>query len=181
MPTPTRKRRGAQTQMLVTRWLAAHGFPYATDAGAGRGGRDIMNVVGLAIEVKARRDLSLPSWLRQAVAAAGLDVPVVIHRPDGFGPTSLPDWPVTMRLADWTHLVRQAGYGDPLAPLPGTDGVPITPEQLRHAVTFLMQHWETIDGDAKYLGDWIAEILWLGLHQPPNTEPAAAPGTEGQG
>jgi hypothetical protein len=113
--TNSRKARGMKTQALVAEWLATRGFPFATDAGAGRQGRDILNTIGLAIEVKARRDLSLPAWLRQAVKTAAGDIPAVIHRPDGFGEASMADWPVTMRLEDWTRLVRAAGYGDPEA------------------------------------------------------------------
>lgn len=118
----SRKARGAKTQSLVAEWLTSRGFPFATDAGAGRNGRDVLGVVGLAIEVKARRDLSLPAWLRQAGKDAGGDLPVVVHRPDGFGEMSMPDWPVTMRLADWTTLVRAAGYGDPSDPADTAQG-----------------------------------------------------------
>ena len=110
--TPSRKRRGADTQTAVARYLAQRGFPHAESTGAGRNGRDITGLVGLAVEVKARRDLDLPAWLRQATAAAQGDLPCVVHRPDGFGPASMDDWPVTMRLADWVDLVRLAGYGD---------------------------------------------------------------------
>lgn len=106
--TPSRKRRGAETQRAVATYMAAHGWPYATDAGAGRNGSDILGVPGLAIEVKARRDLNLTAWLRQASAENGL--PIVIHRPDGFGPGAIADWPVTFRLADAVELLRDAGY-----------------------------------------------------------------------
>lgn len=113
-PSRYRKARGAATQRLVTEYLAGNGFPHATDTGAGRGGRDILGVVGLAIEVKARREYSPLTWLRQATAAAGKDLPLVVHRPDGMGPGSVTDWPVTLRLADAVTLLRAAGYGDPL-------------------------------------------------------------------
>lgn len=104
----TRKARGAETQRVVAAYLREHGFPYATDAGAGRAGRDILNVDAVAIEVKARRDLDLNAWLRQASATADGDLPVVIHRPDGFGPTTVEDWPVTLRLADFAALIGGA-------------------------------------------------------------------------
>ena len=111
MPSPTRKRRGAETQTTVARWLAANGWPYAESTGAGRTGSDITGVPGLAIEVKARRDFTPLAWIRQASGNEGL--PLVIHRPDGMGPQSVSDWPVTLRLADFTQLLRAAGYGDP--------------------------------------------------------------------
>lgn len=104
----TRKSRGAETQRLVAAFFRANGWPHAADAGAGRAGRDILNVEGVAVEVKARRDLSLTAWLRQCVGTCDGDLPVVIHRPDGFGPASVADWPVTMRFADFVALIGGA-------------------------------------------------------------------------
>ena len=112
MTTPTRKRRGAETQRTVAAYFVANGWPYATDAGAGRPGSDILGTPGLAIEVKARRDFSPLAWLRQATTGQG--VPLCVHRPDGMGPASVADWPVTMRLSDAVALLRAAGYGDPI-------------------------------------------------------------------
>lgn len=108
--TDYRKRRGAETQRTVASYLVDNGFPHATDAGAGRNGSDILGTAGLAIEVKARRDYSPMAWLRQAAGAVGL--PLVVHRPDGMGPASVADWPVTFRLEDAVKLLRAAGYGE---------------------------------------------------------------------
>lgn len=108
----SRKARGAATQRIVAGYLIAHGWPYATTAGAGERGRDILGTPGLAVEVKARRDYSPLAWLRQARANAGADLPLVVHRPDGMGEASIADWPVTLRLADAVRLLRAAGYGD---------------------------------------------------------------------
>lgn len=107
----TRKARAAETQRCVAGYLAGNGWPYATDAGAGRQGSDILGTPGLAIEVKGRRDYSPLAWLRQASNGTGL--PLVVHRPDGMGPASIADWPVTLRLRDAVALLRAAGYGDP--------------------------------------------------------------------
>lgn len=108
-----RKRRGAATQALVAAWFRDHGHPFATDAGAGRQGRDVLGTLGLAIEVKARADLQPQAWLRQAESTAAGDVPVVVFRPNGMGPACINDWGVLMRLDDFTALSRAAGYGDP--------------------------------------------------------------------
>jgi hypothetical protein len=105
----TRRARGAETQRLVAAQFAATHWPYATDAGAGRNGADILGVPGLSVEVKARRDLDLPAWLRQAAALPGL--PLVVHRPDGAGPKSIDSWPCTFRFADAIELLHDAGYG----------------------------------------------------------------------
>jgi hypothetical protein len=107
----TRKSRGAQTQRLIAAHLQTNGWPHATDAGAGRPGSDILGTPGLAIEVKARRDFSPLAWIRQAGQQPGL--PLVIHRPDGMGPATVGDWPVTLKLNDMLTLLRAAGYGDP--------------------------------------------------------------------
>lgn len=109
--TQSRKRRGAVTQQTAADWFAANGWPYAESAGAGRQGSDITGLPGLACEVKARRGFSPLAWIRQAQAGRGL--PFVIHRPDGMGPATVADWPVTLRLGDFTGLLRAAGYGDP--------------------------------------------------------------------
>ena len=105
----SRKKRGAETQEAVARWLREHGWPFAESAGAGRPGIDITGTPGLAVEVKARREFSPLAWVRQASTRPGL--PFVVHRPDGLGPARVADWPVTMRLADFTLLLRDAGYG----------------------------------------------------------------------
>lgn len=107
----TRKRRGAATQQAVADYMAANGWPFACSAGAGRSGSDILNVPGLCVEVKARRDFAPLAWLRQASRSTGL--PLCVHRPDGMGVMSVDDWPVTMRLSDAVELLRAAGYGDP--------------------------------------------------------------------
>jgi hypothetical protein len=106
------KARGAATQAAVAGYLTVNGWPYATDAGAGRSGSDILGTPGLCIEVKARKDFSPLAWLRQA-ATGGAGIPMCIHRPDGMGVTSVAAWPVTLRLADLVALLRDAGYGDP--------------------------------------------------------------------
>lgn len=109
--TASRKRRGSQTQTTVAQWFATNGWPFAESTGAGRTGSDVTGIPGLACEVKARRDLNLTAWLRQAASGRGL--PFVVHRPDGFGPATVASWPVTMRLEDFTRLLHAAGYGDP--------------------------------------------------------------------
>lgn len=111
----TRKDRGHETETTAAAWFAANGFPFALPVGSGRAGRDLTGMPGLSVEIKARRDLNLPTWLRQAAAAAGKDLPMLIHRPDGFGPATIALWPVTFSLRDATTLLRDAGYGDPRA------------------------------------------------------------------
>lgn len=100
-----------QTQALVARYLAENGWPFATDAGAGRSGTDVLNTPGLTWEVKARRDFTPEAWLRQAVA--GDAVPLVVWRPNGAGPAGIENWAMMLRFGHGVHLLRDAGYGDP--------------------------------------------------------------------
>ena len=113
MTTAARKHRGIATQGHAAAWFRDHGFPYCTDAGPGRAGRDLLNLIGLAAEVKARAGFSPLAWIRQAISTADGDLPFVLLRCNGQGPKTIPDWPVLLRLEDFTALVRAAGYGDP--------------------------------------------------------------------
>lgn len=110
--TQARKRRGAETQAIAAAWFRENGFPFCTDAGAGRGGRDLLNMIGLAPEIKARRDFSPLAFVRQARSTAGGDLPFAILRCDGQGPAQVAEWPVVIPLAEFTELIRSAGYGD---------------------------------------------------------------------
>jgi hypothetical protein len=110
MSTQSRKARGMQTQLAVAHWFQGHGFPDADSAGAGRPGKDITHMPGLACEVKARRELRLNEWLKQADRDDGL--PFVVHRPDGMGLASVGRWPTTLRLCDATDLILWAGFGE---------------------------------------------------------------------
>ena len=52
MTSSSRKSRGAETQRLVAAYWGANGWPYCTDAGAGRSGNDLINVPGIKAEIK---------------------------------------------------------------------------------------------------------------------------------
>ena len=108
-----RKARGMRTQLLVADYMKAHGWPFAESTGASRQGSDVTGVPGLAVEVKARRDLAPKAWLKQAAANPGL--PFVVFRPDGVGETTVPTWPCLIRFSDLIDLLHQAGYGTPPA------------------------------------------------------------------
>lgn len=114
MSNASRKSRASETQRLIAAYWADNGWPWCTDAGSGRTGSDLLNTPGIKAEIKARRDLNLSAWLRQASSAKGPGLCLVVHRPDGFGPATIGDWPMTFRQEDGLILLRQAGYGDPL-------------------------------------------------------------------
>lgn len=101
--TDSRVARGRKTQVYVAEWFGTHGWPQAVSNPASLPGKDILGMPGLAPEVKARRELRLNDWLKQASRQDGL--PFVVHRPDGYGPSSIRLWPVTFRLEDATELL----------------------------------------------------------------------------
>lgn len=106
-----RKHRGMRTQLLVAEHLAANGWPFAESAGSGRSGADITGTLDIAVEVKARTDLSPLAWVRQAEAAASGRLPFAVFRPNGMG--EHPEQFLAMlRFGDLVELLRQAGYGD---------------------------------------------------------------------
>lgn len=105
----SRKARARATEKAVAEALRRV-FPDAVAVASALSGSDILSTPGIAVEVKARRDLNLTEWLRQASRNAGVETPVVIHRPDGFGPATVLDWPVTMTLEHFMALLEEAGY-----------------------------------------------------------------------
>ena len=105
-----RKRRGYESQRIVADYLRANGWPYAEPAGAGRPGTDVTGVVGVDIEVKARRDLDLTGTMRQQAARTADEVPIAVVRPDGWGEARIADWPALMPLSVAVRLLKEAGY-----------------------------------------------------------------------
>jgi hypothetical protein len=110
----SRKHRGYASQRLVAEWFQANGFPYAESTGAGRPGVDVTGMPGVALEVKARRELNLTGFLKQAVSQREHGLPAAVVRPDGFGPARIGEWAAILTLADYTELLRLAGFGDPV-------------------------------------------------------------------
>ena len=113
MSTQSRKFRGYRTQLVVAEWFKKSGFPFAESAGAGRSGSDVLGTPGLRIEVKARREFSPLAWVRQARGAKGGGLPFVVFRCDGQGEANVGEWPVLIRLDDFTEVLREAGYFPP--------------------------------------------------------------------
>ena len=109
----SRKHRGYATQRLIAnRWRDNGIAPYAKSAGAGEQGNDILDVPGLAVEIKARDTVTLPAALRQARAGMAADgnlaVPIVVWRHNGQGEAAIGEWTVTLSLADFENLWKAA-------------------------------------------------------------------------
>jgi hypothetical protein len=111
MASQSRKYRGYESQKLVAEYVRPL-WPLAEPTGAGRQGKDILATPGVAIEVKARANISIPEFIKQAKANSGEELPVLILRLNGQGPASLDDWPVVITLRDWLDLMTVADYGD---------------------------------------------------------------------
>ena len=105
-----RKSRGMRTQLLVAQYLRERGWPYAESAGAGRSGTDVLGTPDIAVEVKARSDLSPLAWVRQAEGAADGRLPLVAFRCNGQGEDAS-KYLAMVRLGDLVELLRSAGYG----------------------------------------------------------------------
>lgn len=112
-----RKARGMRTQLLVAEYLQERGWPFATSAGAGRSGVDVLNTPDIAVEVKARANLDPLAWVKQAEKAADGRLPFAVFRPNGMGEDA-GRYLVMLRLSDMTRLLREAGYGDTPAAAP---------------------------------------------------------------
>lgn len=110
----SRKHRGYRSQRVVAARFAANGFPHAEPVGAGRAGSDIVGLVGIDIEVKARRGLNINALMDQLDERAQDGVlGIGVIRPDGMGEASIGKWPAVMCLDDLIALLRAAGYGTP--------------------------------------------------------------------
>ena len=108
--TNARVLRGRETQRIIAADLRNHGAPDARAVEASLPGRDILNLPGVAIEVKARKGFSPLEWVHQAVRNADGDLPMVILRCNGQGAKSVDEWPVIMRWADVKELLREGNY-----------------------------------------------------------------------
>jgi len=108
-----RKHRGYASQRIVAAYLKEHGWPHAHSTGAGESGADIVEVVDIDVEVKARRGFDPTAAIRQMQARRREGaLPFAVLRMDGTGETTIDDWPCVIRFADLVAVLREAGYGD---------------------------------------------------------------------
>ena len=79
----SRKHRGYKTQRNVAAYLQ-NWFPFATSAGAGSQGSDILNTP-FDVEVKARDRVSITEILAQMESRKGQAIPIGVIRLNGMG------------------------------------------------------------------------------------------------
>ena len=103
----SRVQRGRQTQAMVAEWLRSHGYPDAEPVPAFLSGKDIIGTPGLSIEVKATSDVPILGGVRQAVQNADLgDLPLVVWRPNGYGPNRIDEWIVATQLQHLPTILK---------------------------------------------------------------------------
>lgn len=96
--------------MVVAEYFKRHGVPDAEPTYGSEPGRDVKNVPGVAIEVKARREFSPLEWARQAESNADGDLPVSIVRCNGQGEKSVDEWLAFVRVKDLVRLLQSPPY-----------------------------------------------------------------------
>jgi hypothetical protein len=114
LASQSRKHRGYASQKIVAEFFAENGFPYAESTGAGRSGSDVTGVLGIDIEVKARRGFPIAETMKQLADRNDGKVQVAVLRLDGTGPKTVQNWPAIVPLSVLVELLRRAGYGNPL-------------------------------------------------------------------
>lgn len=87
-----------------------NGAPDAKAVGASLPGRDILNIPGVAIEVKARANLDMRAALRQADKNSDGDLPLVVVRCNGQGQMHIDQWVTLTTWGDTKTLLRKGGY-----------------------------------------------------------------------
>lgn len=112
MPSSSRVARGRKTQRIVADYWRPW-YPNAYSVGGFEPGEDVKETPGLYVEVKATADNPILQAIRQAHAGAERegteDAPIVVWRPNGYGPESIDDWPVAMKMSTFIRLAEQAG------------------------------------------------------------------------
>lgn len=112
--TSSRVQRGYQSQRIVAEYFRNNGWPYAQPAGSGRSGTDVTGVIGVDIEVKARRGINVAMAMKQLRDRYQEGIlPVAILRLDGQGEAHIADWPAIVPLHILLDLLKAAGYDKP--------------------------------------------------------------------
>lgn len=126
------RRRGADAERRVVRWLRENGYPDARRvlAGDGRQDSDVSFHPLISLEVKDRQASAWPTWCRQAVAQAHPGtVPVVVRRTRGVTDVGL--WQVRIPLSG----ARAIGLRLGLVYVHAVDGEPWCEAYLSDVIT----------------------------------------------
>lgn len=108
------RRKGAEAERAVVKYLRANGFPYADRRGAGFDGADIVGMPGITVEIKAQAGARLATWVDQAQEArakAGDTYGVLIAK--RAGTTDVGRWHAVLPMAQFMALLAEAGWTAP--------------------------------------------------------------------
>lgn len=108
------RRKGANAENEVVKYLRANGFPYAERrlTGSDDPYGDITGIPGVVIEVKNHATTDLGTWVNQLneeLHHTGADTGAVIHKRKGK--TDVGEWYATMPAHVFAALLLEAGYG----------------------------------------------------------------------
>lgn len=102
--TNSRVSRGRRTQVVAAEYLRPV-WPDIESVAASLKGRDLLKTPGFAPEVKARADFNPTDWIKQAKKNAGVDVPFVIMRPNGYGEEKVGQWLTFLYFEDLRYML----------------------------------------------------------------------------
>lgn len=108
--------KGTRYESVLAQFLQENGFPYA-ERRAKKGVHDtgdMAGIPGIVLEAKSHKSLSLPQWLDEARVEQERDkadygIVVARRRNHWIGKSYF-----AMDLIQGLHLLRQAGYGEPM-------------------------------------------------------------------
>lgn len=108
------RRKGANAENEVVKYLRGNGFPYAERrlTGSDDPYGDVTGIPGVVIEVKNHATLDLGTWVAQLedeLHHTKADVGAVIHKRKGR--TNVGEWYATLPAAVLARLLVEAGYG----------------------------------------------------------------------
>ena len=112
--------KGVNAQRWVAEYLQAW-WPLAEAVGSGRHGTDILNTPGVAWEVKTAAEFRPLTFVKQAHAFSGADLPIVVYIPVGCAERRIASALSIMPLSRQMGLLAEAGYTpqpDPVTRLP---------------------------------------------------------------
>jgi hypothetical protein len=112
---PDRGDRARQTEFAVADDLRAEGVLHAEAGPRSTRGSDVLGWPGVNVEVKATETASPGVWLEQVNRRARPgELPLVLYRPRGSGPSNIDQWPATVPWGVMKDLLRSAGHLPPL-------------------------------------------------------------------
>lgn len=103
--------RGRKSQGIIADYMRSV-WPLGRSRAASLSGVDIEDTPGWRVEVKGTRDCTLTAAMTQAEKHPGEGTPIVVWRPDGYGPEKIGQWLVVMRLHNFRDIVdKHNGIG----------------------------------------------------------------------